>query len=72
MELLCRDKIYSISLIDVKDIVNCPMQPKHFFKNVPNAWDDTKLLEGYPGREVTIARRKGMTGILEALMQKRG
>ena len=28
-------------------------------KEVPNAWDDIKLLSGTPGRDVTIARRKG-------------
>jgi hypothetical protein len=28
-------------------------------KNVPNAWDDTKLLDGYPGQDVVIGRRKG-------------
>ena len=28
-------------------------------KNVPNAWDDTKLLDGYPGRDIILARRKG-------------
>jgi alpha-glucosidase len=28
-------------------------------KEVPNAWDDTKLLDGYPGKDVIIARRKG-------------
>jgi len=32
---------------------------KTFLKNVPNAWDDTKLLDGYPGQDVTIARLKG-------------
>ncbi|MCP9753476.1 glycoside hydrolase family 97 protein [Ferruginibacter sp. HRS2-29] len=31
---------------------------KTFLKNVPNAWDDTKLLDGIVGEEVTIARRK--------------
>ena len=36
-----------------------PDAAKTFLKNVPNAWDDTKLLDGYPGKEVTIARRKG-------------
>lgn len=33
--------------------------PKSFLKDVPNSWDDTKLLEGYPGRNIIIARRKG-------------
>jgi alpha-glucosidase len=36
-----------------------PDAVKTFLKNVPNAWDDTKLLDGYPGQDVVIARRKG-------------
>lgn len=36
-----------------------PDAPKTFLKNVPNAWDDIKLLDGYPGEDVIIARRKG-------------
>jgi hypothetical protein len=36
-----------------------PDAVKTFLKSVPNAWDDTKLLDGYPGQDVTIARRKG-------------
>jgi len=30
-----------------------------FLKHVPTTWDDTKLLDGYPGDKVVIARRKG-------------
>jgi hypothetical protein len=36
-----------------------PDAAKTFLMEVPNAWDDTKLLDGYPGREVIMARRKG-------------
>ncbi len=36
-----------------------PDAPRSFLKNVPAAWDDTKLLDGYPGRYTIIARRKG-------------
>jgi len=36
-----------------------PDAAKTFLKEVPNAWDDTKLLDGYPGKYVIIARRKG-------------
>jgi hypothetical protein len=36
-----------------------PDAAKTFLKEVPNAWDDTKLLDGYPGKDVVIARRKG-------------
>jgi alpha-glucosidase len=32
---------------------------KAFLKQVPAAWDQTVLLEGYPGRFVTIARKSG-------------
>lgn len=35
-----------------------PDTPKTFLRDVPTAWDDTKLLSGYPGKDVTIARRK--------------
>jgi alpha-glucosidase len=38
-----------------------PDAAKTFLKQVPNAWDDTKLLDGYPGKDVIIARRKGTT-----------
>ena len=36
-----------------------PDAAKHFLMEVPNAWDDTKLIDGYPGKDVIIARRKG-------------
>ena len=26
---------------------------------MPNAWDDTKLVDGYPGKDVIMVRRKG-------------
>lgn len=31
---------------------------KNFLKIVPNTWDDIKFLEGYPGKQMLIARRK--------------
>ena len=36
-----------------------PEQVKQFLSALPTAWDDTKLLAGYPGTEVVMARRKG-------------
>lgn len=38
---------------------NLPDAPRTFLRDVPVAWDDTKLLSGYPGRDIVIARRKG-------------
>ncbi len=34
-------------------------QVKDLLSNLPNTWDDTRLLSGYPGDHVVIARRKG-------------
>lgn len=31
----------------------------HMLRQVPVQWDETKLLQGYPGKEVIMARRKG-------------
>lgn len=36
-----------------------PNEPKKFMKEVPTAWDETRLLDGYPGQFVIMARRKG-------------
>jgi len=36
-----------------------PEAPKNFLKEIPVAWDETKLVDGYPGDYVIIARRKG-------------
>ena len=36
-----------------------PSESKDFLKQVPVSWDDTKLLDGYPGEKIVIARKKG-------------
>lgn len=38
---------------------NLPEAVKHLLSELPTAWDDTKLLAGYPGVEVVMARRRG-------------
>jgi alpha-glucosidase len=38
-----------------------PETVKSFLKTVPTVWDETRLLDGYPGKDVTIARRRGDT-----------
>lgn len=30
----------------------------YFLKRVPNIWDETKLLDGYPGKDIIIARQR--------------
>jgi alpha-glucosidase len=34
---------------------------KAFLSGVPSAWDDTKFIQGEPGKDAIIARRKGKT-----------
>ena len=36
-----------------------PQAVQDFLSQLPNVWDDTKLLGGYPGEYVVMARRKG-------------
>lgn len=36
-----------------------PQEVKKLLSALPTAWDDTRLLTGYPGTEVVLARRKG-------------
>ncbi|HOJ55711.1 MAG: glycoside hydrolase family 97 catalytic domain-containing protein [Phycisphaerae bacterium] len=43
---------------------NLPAEPKQFVREVPVAWDDTRFVTGYPGRDVCLARRKGETWYL--------
>jgi hypothetical protein len=34
---------------------------KTYLQNVPTVWDETKLLDGYPAKDVVMARRSGKT-----------
>jgi len=36
-----------------------PDAAKSFLRVVPSAWDNTKFLDGYPGKDVVIGRQKG-------------
>lgn len=47
-----------------------PLEPKEFLKNVPVSWNNTKLLEGYPGEKIIIARKKGNQWYLGGLNGK--
>jgi hypothetical protein len=45
----------------VSAYLNLPKPVKEFLMNVPSAWDETRLLSGYPGKDIVMARRKGTT-----------
>lgn len=44
-----------------------PPQPLQFLKTVPVTWDETRLVDGYPGRFAVLARRKSDTWYLAAI-----
>jgi len=44
---------------------------KNFLKEVPNAWDNTKLIDGYPGKDLTIARNKGSVWYIGGISAER-
>ncbi len=44
-----------------------PFEVQSFLKDIPTVWDDTKLLSGYPGKEVLMARRSDQTWFLSGI-----
>lgn len=38
-------------------MVQVPAQVKAFLRALPNSWDDVRFISGFPGKEVTIARK---------------
>ncbi len=50
---------------------NLPDAAKHFLMEVPNAWDNTKLIEGYPGKDLIIARNKGKAWYIGGISAER-
>ena len=41
-----------------------------FLKEIPVAWDDTKYIAGYPGKDVVIARKRATGGTSQGSMAK--
>ena len=44
-----------------ESLLSQPKEVKDFFGQLPTAWDETRLLSGYPGEYVVMARRNGNT-----------
>ena len=42
-----------------KSYRSLPAEVKAFLRDVPAAWDDTRLVEGFPGKYAVVARKKG-------------
>lgn len=47
-----------------------PKEVKAFLGSLPTAWDDTKLISGYPGESVVMARRKGSVWYISGINGK--
>ena len=41
------------------NLKDAPAEAIEFMKNVPTTWDETHFIDGYPGKFVVMARRKG-------------
>lgn len=41
------------------NLTDAPDWAINFMKNVPTTWDEVKFIDGYPGKYVVVARRKG-------------
>lgn len=41
------------------NLTDAPAVAVDFLKEVPTTWDDTKYIDGYPGKYVVVARRNG-------------
>lgn len=48
-----------------------PLQIKELLSSLPSAWDDTRLVGGYPGDYAILARRKGSTWYVAGVNGKR-
>lgn len=50
--------------------LNLPTEVKSLLSSIPTVWDDTRLISGYPGQSIVIARRKGKTWYVAGLNGK--
>ena len=55
--------VFETGVLHFADGVNAykslPAGPKSFLQTVPSAWDNSKLISGYPGKDIIVARKKG-------------
>lgn len=49
------------------NLTELPQPELDFLRSVPTAWDETRLVDGYPGRYVVLARRSGDRWIVAGL-----
>jgi hypothetical protein len=52
--------------ITPNNLTEQPTYVLNFMKSVPTVWDETRFIDGYPGRYCVIARRCGATWYIAA------
>ena len=49
------------------NLTDAPAEAIAFLREVPTTWDETRLIDGYPGRNIVLARRHGATWYVAAI-----
>ena len=49
------------------NLTDAPAAAIRFLREVPTTWDETRLIDGYPGRYIVLARRHGATWYVGAI-----
>ena len=53
--------------IQPNNLQDLPQVELDFLKTIPTTWDETRFIDGYPGRYVVLARRHGEQWYIAAL-----
>lgn len=64
---LAPNNLASLNVPDGKDAGPAPDICMDFLKQVPTTWSETKLIDGYPGKYVALARKNGSKWYIAAV-----
>ena len=53
--------------ITPNNLTDAPAEAMDFLREVPTTWDETRLIDGFPGKYVVLARRHGLTWYVAAI-----
>ena len=53
--------------ITPNNLTDAPAAAIDFLREVPTVWDETRLVDGYPGKSIVLARRHGRTWYVAAI-----
>lgn len=53
--------------ITPNNLTDAPAAAIDFLREVPTTWDETRLISGYPGRDIVLARRHGAAWYVAAI-----